>query len=127
MLIAAMIAFSLSLGIWLSVRCLTVARAATWYLVILATIFALPPMLAVFFRLAAWEWFGIEDVDHYIEALSPPIATYGLIHEWRYDRRLALNEHIPAICGSLMATILLTLSTFALWRSAKSQFESEGR
>ena len=126
-LIAAMIAFSLSLGIWLSVRCLTVARAATWYLVILATIFALPPMLAVFFRFDAWEWFGIEEVDHYIEALSPPLAAYGLIYEWRYSRRLTLNEHMPAICGSLMATILLSLSAIALWRSAKSHFENEGR
>ena len=126
-LIAAMIAFSLSLGIWLSVRCLTVARAATWYLVILVTIFAMPPMLGVFFRFDAWEWFGIEEVDHYIEALSPPLAAYGLIYEWRYSRRLTLNEHMPAICGGLMATILLTLSAFALWRSAKSHFENEGR
>lgn len=126
-LIAAMIAFALSLGIWLSVRCLSVTRAATWYLIILATIFAVPPMLAVFFRFAAWEWFGIEDVDHYIEALSPPLAVHALIREWNKDSRLAFNEHIPAICGSLMATILLTLSAFALWRSAKSQFENEGR
>ena len=126
-LIAAMIAFTLSLGIWLSVRCLTVARAATWYLVILATIFALPPMLGVFFRFAAWEWFGIEEVDHYIEALSPPLAVHALIREWNTNTRRTLNEHIPAICGSLMATILLTLSAFALWRSAKSHFENEGR
>ncbi len=126
-LIAATLAFALSLGIWLSVRCLTVARAATWYLVILATIFALPPMLAVFFRFAAWEWFGIEDVDHYIEALSPPLAVHALIREWNTATRRTFDEHIPAICGSLMATISLALSAFALWRSAKSHFENEGR
>ena len=126
-LIAAMTAFVLSLGIWLSVRCLTVARAATWYLGILGTIFVLPPMLAVFFRFAAWEWFGIEDMDQYIEALSPPLAVYTLIHEWHKNGQIPFGEHVPALCGSLMATILLTLSASALWRSAKSQFENEGR
>ncbi len=127
MLIAAMIAFALSLGIWLSVRCLTVARAATWYLGIFATAFALPPMLAVFFRFAAWEWFGIEDVDQYIEALSPPLAVHALLRESHRNGQIPFGEHVPALCGSLMATILLMLSAFALWRSAKSQFENEGR
>ncbi len=126
--IACSVPFFLTFAIWLSVRCGTVVRAATWFALGTFAIFLLPPMLAVLVRGTA-QLLGetSELFDQTVAGLSVPTAIDHLL-DWRNNT----DDHDSgAFSGSLMGSLFMSsvflVLSWCFWRSSVQQFESQGR
>lgn len=124
-MVASAIPFFLALAVWLSVRCVTVVRATTWYLTATFAIFLLPPMAAVLVRGSVELMIGSSRIlDLSMAGLSLPYAVHTVAG---WERLSGSPEFLGTVAGAIAMSVTFWLLAWRLWRNAVIRFENEGR
>lgn len=128
LLAAGWVAGALGLGIWLSVRSRTSARATGYFLAALLTAWFLPPMAAPLVRdtFTARGELAADLVEAAVEGLSPIWGAWNGLpdrREWDVDIATAA----AGVAGSLTGAVAVGLAGAACGWAAVRRFEREGR
>ena len=114
----AYLLFTISLGIWLSVRCTTVPRATTWTMIVTLSVWIALPLIALTAGII-FEW-GM------LLVVSPPIGLWQALLSWSGDGHDKFDQGMIWGLGCLFAGVYLAAS-YWLYRSAIRGFTREGR
>jgi ABC-type transport system involved in multi-copper enzyme maturation permease subunit len=123
--IASAVPFFLALAIWLSVRCVTVVRAATWYLAIAFGAYLLPSMLAV---LVGGAVELLDGSPRFFNAMTGALSLpFGLVAVGGKPGDRPEPEWTGALIGTLAVGFGFLSLSIILWRAALRRFEREGK
>ncbi len=126
LLLVATVAFFLSLGIWLSVRCRTVVRSSVWFVGIGMAVFGLPVLAAVPAAVTAVSFgWSREIVEVFVASFSPPFAVGYIPMNWQVSNSVG-EWRLYCVAAVATGAIYLFTAVF-LWRDAVRKFEREGR
>jgi ABC-type transport system involved in multi-copper enzyme maturation permease subunit len=130
-ILAAFVLFANTLGLWLSIRCLSTTRAVTWLMVVVLALFLAPLLLSTLvrsaFQLANNPAAGYI-AERFIEALSVPYAVYQTLFSWNeFDPQTGYHDFRTLVLIGLLAALVFFAVTWVIWRIAVRAIERDGK
>ncbi|WP_420841930.1 ABC transporter permease [Fimbriiglobus ruber] len=118
--VVGLLAFFVTLGLWLSVRCRSATRATVYFIVWSLSLVFLPVVLTPF-----GEMFGFDNVT---ARFSPPVTLwYGLFGWSQFNNDYEYETCWISILTCTAAGVVLAGMAWVLWVSAVRTFEREGK
>ncbi|HET6572591.1 MAG TPA: ABC transporter permease subunit [Fimbriiglobus sp.] len=112
------LAFTNTLGLWLSVGCRTATRATVYFLVWVLALWIGPLVAAPLFA-------AVGDKTDAVLAFSLPVGLWGGLFSWREFVEDAVEW--PFQSAAVLAGLGYAVGAGLLWRAAVRRFEREGR
>jgi hypothetical protein len=118
-------------GVWLSVKCRTVARATVYFVVWVLGLWlgpvALSPLATALVDAVGFgEWGDV--IGRFVLELSPPVGIWNGLVGWQEIRNPAPGEdYLEALVGGILAGLVYLALAVVLGSDAVRTFEREGR